>query len=147
MKLKCPGTATSLTHREPVRVRFSDVDQLGIVWHGRYLDYLADAREGFGKRYGLGVEFFAEHGLALPVVGLEINYLHALHYHEEAYVEVTYRSVSSAKHIYSYELVLAKSSRVALRAYTVQVFYDMGSRGLLLTEPECIRAWRRQRGV
>ncbi len=144
MKLQYPGAATPLVHKEPIRIRFSDVDQLGIVWHGRYLDYLADAREGFGKEYGLDVEFFTGHGVVAPVVALEVNYLHALHYHEAVYVEIGYRAVSSAKLIYSYELVQAERGRVAMRAYTVQVFYDVERRELLLTEPECMQAWRRQ---
>jgi len=37
-----------------IEVRFSEVDSMNIVWHGAYSLYFEDAREAFGKKYGLG---------------------------------------------------------------------------------------------
>ena len=34
-------------------VRFSEVDIMGVVWHGAYPLYLEDAREAWGHHYGL----------------------------------------------------------------------------------------------
>ena len=36
-----------------IRVRFSEVDSIRMVWHGNYVTYLEDAREAFGRKYGL----------------------------------------------------------------------------------------------
>ena len=36
-----------------IRVRFSEVDSIKMVWHGSYVAYLEDAREAFGRKYGL----------------------------------------------------------------------------------------------
>ena len=36
-----------------IEVRFSEVDSMGIVWHGSYAKYFEDAREEFGKKYNL----------------------------------------------------------------------------------------------
>ena len=32
-----------------VRVRFTETDPLGIVWHGNYIQYFEDGREAFGR--------------------------------------------------------------------------------------------------
>lgn len=32
----------------PIKVRFSDTDAMGVVWHGNYLRFFEDAREAFG---------------------------------------------------------------------------------------------------
>ena len=37
-----------------VQVRFSEVDAIRMVWHGNYVRYMEDAREAFGREYGLG---------------------------------------------------------------------------------------------
>ena len=37
-----------------IRVRFSEVDSMGVVWHGNYLKYFEDGREAFGRKHGLG---------------------------------------------------------------------------------------------
>ena len=30
-------------------IRFSEVDSMGVVWHGNYAKYFEDAREEFGR--------------------------------------------------------------------------------------------------
>ena len=42
-----------LTERITTRVRFDEVDALGIVWHGNYVKYLEDGREAWGRKYGI----------------------------------------------------------------------------------------------
>ena len=34
-------------------IRFSEVDSMNIVWHGSYMMYFEDAREAFGREYGI----------------------------------------------------------------------------------------------
>ena len=36
-----------------VEIRFSEVDSMNVVWHGSYPLYFEDAREAFGKKFGL----------------------------------------------------------------------------------------------
>ena len=37
----------------PLKIRFSEVDSMNIVWHGSYMMYFEDAREAFGREYGI----------------------------------------------------------------------------------------------
>lgn len=46
----------ALTDRTPIRVRFSEVDAMQVVWHGEYVRYFEDGREAFGRRYGIGYQ-------------------------------------------------------------------------------------------
>ncbi len=45
----------TLKSRIEVRVRFSEVDSLKMVWHGSYVKYMEDGREAFGREFGLGL--------------------------------------------------------------------------------------------
>jgi len=31
-------------------IRFSEVDSMGVVWHGNYIKYFEDGREAFGNK-------------------------------------------------------------------------------------------------
>ena len=42
-----------LTANTKRKVRFEEVDSLGIVWHGRYPSFFEDSRDEFGNKYGL----------------------------------------------------------------------------------------------
>ena len=41
---------TKFTTSIDLRIRFNEIDALGIVWHGHYIKYFEDAREAFGKK-------------------------------------------------------------------------------------------------
>lgn len=53
MKRKTSPHQAALTDRTTIKVRFSEIDSMQIVWHGEYVRYFEDGREAFGKRYGL----------------------------------------------------------------------------------------------
>ena len=59
---------TSLYESIQLRVRFSETDSLGIVWHGNYIKYFEDAREAFGRKYGISYLDVERHGFATPIV-------------------------------------------------------------------------------
>ena len=40
-----------LVNKIRTKVRFSEVDSMHIVWHGNYIKYLEDGREGFGNAF------------------------------------------------------------------------------------------------
>jgi acyl-CoA thioester hydrolase len=63
-----------------VAVRFSEVDSMNIVWHGAYALYFEDAREAFGKQYGLGYLDIFGHGYYAPLVDLRFGYKRPLIY-------------------------------------------------------------------
>ena len=51
-----------------VKVRFSEVDSMAVVWHGNYVKYLEDGREAFGLQFGVGYNEIFDNGYMTPVV-------------------------------------------------------------------------------
>ena len=72
--------ARKLTASRPFEVRFSEVDSMNIVWHGSYPLYFEDAREAFGKKYGLGYMTIFSNGYYAPLVELSFKYKKPLLY-------------------------------------------------------------------
>ena len=54
MRQKTNLHTPALIDRTTIKVRFSEIDSMQIVWHGEYVRYFEDGRESFGKHYGLG---------------------------------------------------------------------------------------------
>ena len=61
------GQPAPLPIRIRQKVRFEEVDSLGIVWHGRYASYFEDARVAFGEKYGIGYMDFYANGVVAPI--------------------------------------------------------------------------------
>ena len=119
-----------------VDVRFSEVDSMGIVWHGNYALYFEDARELFGKTYQLYA----------PLVELKFNYKKAVRYQSRIKVKCTYRNTDSAKIVFDYEIRDAETDELMVTGHTVQVFLDRNY-NLYWQVPEFYKEWKAINGI
>jgi len=131
-----------LTHHTRVTVRFNEADPLGIVWHGHYLRYFEDGREAFGKEYGVSYLDFYKHGLAVPVVSVHCDYKKPLKYGNEVIVEVTYHPEAAAKFRFDYKMFQADTNELVAVGHSIQVFVDINTFELQLTNPSFFEAWK-----
>lgn len=129
-----------------VDVRFSEVDSMGIVWHGNYALYFEDARELFGRTYQLEYLYMYELGFYAPLVELKFNYKKAVKYTDRIKVKCTYRNTDSAKIIFDYEIRNAETDEVMVTGYTTQVFLDRDY-NLIWQTPAFYTEWKRMNGV
>ena len=74
MKRKTSPHQAALTDRTTIKVRFSEIDSMQIVWHGEYVRYFEDGREAFGKRYGLDYMSIYREGYVVPIVDLTCQF-------------------------------------------------------------------------
>lgn len=138
---------TILTDTIEVPVRFSEVDSLGIVWHGHYLRYFEDGRESFGKRYGLSyLDYYAE-GYLVPIVSVQCDYKQVVRYGDRILVETTYTPCESAKIIFTYRLVNAETRELVVTGSTTQVFLSKHKFTLQLTNPDFFTNWKASQGL
>jgi acyl-CoA thioester hydrolase len=129
------------------RVRFEEVDALGIVWHGRYPSYMEDGRMAFGEKFGFGyMDMFREKFLA-PVVQMHIEYHSPLVMEENFTIIASLHWSEAARLNFQYQIV-ADAGRIAATGYTVQLLLSP-ERELLLTRPpfveEICARWRENR--
>lgn len=134
-----------LSHTTEVLIRFNETDPLGIVWHGHYISYFEDGREGFGKKYELGYLDFFKHDVVVPIVHAACNYRKPLKFGDTVLVETVYEATEAAKIIFHYNLY--KHDELVATGTTTQVFLDKSSETLLLTNPPFFEAWKRKYGV
>ncbi len=130
-----------LTCKSNIRVRFSDVDSMKIVWHGEYVRYFEDGREAFGFEYpGLGYLDIYEQGFTAPIVDLKLQYKRPLRYNDIATVVTKYIGNDSAKICFEYEIRMENGEIVATGS-TVQVFLD-NKGDLQLLSPDFYIKWK-----
>ena len=87
----------SLVGKTSLRVRFSEVDSMQIVWHGEYVRYFEDGREAFGREFaGLGYMDIHANGYTAPIVELQLQYKKPLRVIDTAVVETRYIATAAA---------------------------------------------------
>ncbi len=145
-KNKYPN-AKRLTITTDIKIRFGEVDSMGIVWHGNYVKYLEDGREAFGKKYGLGyMDVYKNYGFMLPIVKLDIDYKNQLFYEDEAELKISLVENAASKLIYEYELRRKKDNLLILNAISIQVFMN-SERKLELNTPEFFEDFKKDNFV
>ena len=74
------------THR--LRSRYSETDQMGYVYYGRYPEFFEEARTEMLRAMNLSYRELEESGVMLPVVSMEIDYKQPVFYDEEMSIHV-----------------------------------------------------------
>ncbi|MDR1336047.1 MAG: acyl-CoA thioesterase [Tannerella sp.] len=134
---------TCLKTSKEIEVRFSEVDSMHIVWHGSYALYFEDAREAFGKTFGLSYQQYFANNCYAPLVELHFNYKQPLLHGQRARVDIVYRNVPAAKVIFDYEIHLLADDRLVATGSSTQVFLDRDFQ-LLWSNPPFYEAWKKK---
>lgn len=84
-------------HQIQVRVRYSETDQMGVVYHGNYIPYFEMGRVEWLRNKGVSYKSMEESGIALPIVSMNINYKKSARYDDLLSVRTVFKSQSSVK--------------------------------------------------
>ena len=124
------------THEFSVRVRYSETDQMGVVYHGNYAQYFEMGRVEWLRNMGVSYKWMEENGVMLPVVSLTMNYKKPARYDDLITVRTIFKSQTSVKIEFDYE-IYNESQELLTIAHSVLVFVDMKT-GRPITPPSYV---------
>ena len=136
----------SISVLKKIDIRFSEVDSMGVVWHGSFVKYLEDGRELFGVEHGLSYLGVASRGYFIPIVDMSINYKQSAKYGDKLLIKTEFVNSDAAKIIFSYTIFRESDMMVLAKAKTVQVFTDKEGQ-LVLTNPPFYTNWKKSIGI
>jgi len=110
----CPMVPTPF--HTPLRIRYGETDQMGVVHHASFLGYLEDARTLFMQELGHSYAELESAGIGLPVRSLSISYRSSARFGEELNAAVWVAGLSRASVTFGYEIKCTTDDRVVLHA-------------------------------
>lgn len=135
-----------LTDRTEVKVRFGEVDSMGIVWHGNYVKYIEEGRESFGHKYGISYLDIYANDVMAPVVNMNIDFKKQVQYGEKLIVETEFVDTPAAKIIFKFRIYRKSDNELVATAESTQVFIDL-NREMLLYPPQFALDWKKKVGL
>lgn len=111
-------------HEIQVRVRYSETDQMGVVYHGNYAQYFEMGRVEWLRNIGISYKWMEENGIMLPVVALSMNYKKPAHYDDNLLVKTIFKKLSTVKIEFDYEIYNEQMDLLTIANSTL-VFVDM----------------------
>jgi len=135
-----PGAPKPLHFEVKRRVRFEEVDTLGIVWQGRYPSYIEDVREALGDHYGIGYLDFFREGIVTPIRQLHIDYHLPLQLHEHFTITGEMHWTEAARLNLTYR-IFNTQGELTTSGHSIQMMLDHKSRTVLMVPPPFFQAF------
>ena len=138
-----PGAPEPVVLCQPRRVRFSEVDVMGVVWYGRYALYFEEGAAEIGRRCGLSYQDFYTARLRAPVVEYHVDYFESLYLDEDFTIKTSLVWHEGSRINTEFSLLKA-NGQVASSGYTVQLLTDIDGQVCLVSPPlleNCRRRW------
>jgi len=119
MPAGCPSISETF-----VRVNYSETDQMGVVYHARYLVWLDVARTEHLRLSGMSYRELEAAGLRLAVNEVIIRYREPARYDDPIRIRCWVRQVASRKVEFGYAIEHAEDNRLLATASTSLVTLD-----------------------
>ncbi len=115
------------SHNTFVKVRYAETDQMGVVHHGNYAEYLEIARLDWLSALGISYKSMEQEGIMLPVYELHFKFIKSAFFDDELRIETSLNKMPSVKIEFSYK-VYNQDNQLLTTANTVLVFMDTKTR-------------------
>jgi len=115
------------SHNTYVKVRYAETDQMGVVHHGNYADYLEIARLAWLDELGVSYKSMEREGVMLPVFELHFKFIRSALFDDELKIVTKLIKTPSVKIEFDYE-IYNQQGELLTTASTVLVFMDSQSR-------------------
>ncbi|ETN95659.1 acyl-CoA thioesterase [Zhouia amylolytica] len=111
-------------HQINIRVRYAETDQMGVVYHGNYAQYLELGRVEWLRNLGVSYRSMEESGIMLPVISLQMSYKKSAKYDDLLTIKTRLKKTPSVKIEFDYEIWNEKEE-LLLEGNTVLAFINM----------------------
>lgn len=109
-----------------IRVRYSETDQMGVVYHGNYFPYFEVSRVEWLRNQGISYKSLEERGIALPIAHVSIDYKAPAYYDDVLTVRTTLHHYQGVKISFDCEIFNEKE-QLLTKARFLLVFLDLKS--------------------
>ena len=105
------------------RVRYSDTDQMGVVYYGNYARFYEIGRSEMIRDLGYTYKELEQTGVYMPVATVQASYRKPLYYDELITIETTLKKMPQARMVF-YHTIYNENKEVVHTAEVTLVFLD-----------------------
>jgi acyl-CoA thioester hydrolase len=92
-------------HKVPIHLRYSDSDQMGVVYHANYFSFFEIGRTAMLQSFGVNYYDIEKKGYIFPIRDVDCTYLKSITLGETIYCETEIVELSKVKISFEHKLV------------------------------------------
>ena len=113
-----------IKYEHSVKVYYRDVDQMGIAYYSRYLEYFEEARTELLNNIGLEISSIEERDIQIPVIISHCEYKKGAELEQTLIIETCIIDIPKARLKIDYNIRIENYDEVIVSGYTVHAFID-----------------------
>lgn len=125
---------TSHVSQAPIRVRYQETDQMGVVYHSNYLVWFEVGRTTFTRDLGYSYQELEKLGIMLPLIEVKANYRAPARYDDEVIVYTTCTEATGSKLIFEYEVKRKEDGLLLTTGYSIHLWVNKEMKRVNLKE-------------
>lgn len=114
------------------RAHYYETDQMGMIHHANYVHWMEEARIDYLDQVGMGYKTMEEAGVYSPVLKIDCQYKHMVHFDDRVLVHMKLISYNGIKYRISYRMVNEASGQVCTLAESEHCFLTAQGRPMNL---------------
>lgn len=123
-----PETGGGTVHKYSVRVRYADVDQMGVAYYANYLKWFEVGRSEMFRALGLPYRAVEEQGILMPVSEVFCKFVSSARYDEVLIIETRLDPTVRAGMKFEYRIFAETARQLVAKGYTRHAFVDPNGR-------------------
>ncbi|NLM46845.1 MAG: acyl-CoA thioesterase [Firmicutes bacterium] len=129
-----------------LRVRYAETDQMGVVYHANYLNWMEVGRTEFFRQLGMPYSEIEKNELFLPVTKVYCHYKAPARYDDLIRISTTISSLQDVRLIFKYEIYRANTNELLASGETEHAFVNSKGKPVVLKKYNPF-LWRRMQDV
>ncbi|QQE73537.1 acyl-CoA thioesterase [Brevibacillus composti] len=105
-----------------IRVRYSETDQMGVVYHANYLNWFEVGRTEFIRDTGITYRALEEKGILLPVTDVGLSYKLPARYDDWVEIRTRLEELSPVRLTFAYELYRREDGQLLVSGWSKHAF-------------------------
>lgn len=108
-----------ISHNIQFRIRYAETDQMGVVHHGNYAQFLEMGRIEWLRDLGFSYKKMEEDNIILPVISMSLNFKKSATYDDLIQVTTKLKNKPSVKIVFDYEIHNEKGELLTVATTTL----------------------------
>lgn len=114
-------------HHHSFRIRYSETDQMGVVYHGNYAQFFELGRTEWLRSLGITYKSIEKNGIMLPVINLSFQFIKPALYDEVITVKTTLLKKPGVKIEFSH-VINNKKGELLTTGNSILAFINVNTR-------------------
>ncbi|WP_459211657.1 acyl-CoA thioesterase [Aquimarina rhabdastrellae] len=110
-----------------IKVRYAETDQMGVVHHGNYAQYLEVSRIEWLEKLGVSYKTMEAEGVMLPIVTMDLKFKKSAYFDDILQVKTMLRKIPTARIVFDYE-IYNQNQELLTTATTTLVFLNAATK-------------------